>query len=100
MKYYAGLDVSVKETAICIVDETGMICPEMKMESHPEDFVRLLSDPAWAFVRIGLEAGPLSQWLFMPKPACRGVHRNPHTKAFLEAQQNKPAALTPEALPT
>lgn len=79
MKHYAGLDVSVKETAICIVDETGRICREMKMESHPEDFVRVLSDPAWAFVRIGLEAGPLSQWLFMPKPACRWyVSKPPH----------------------
>ncbi|TIR71623.1 MAG: IS110 family transposase, partial [Mesorhizobium sp.] len=64
MKHYAGLDVAVKETAICIVDETGKICREMKVESHPEDLVRVLSDPAGAFERIGLEAGPLSQWLF------------------------------------
>ncbi len=47
MKHYAGLDVAVKETAICIVDETGKICREMKVESHPEDLVRVLSDPAW-----------------------------------------------------
>lgn len=40
MKHYAGLDVAVKETAICIVDETGKICREMKVESHPEDLVR------------------------------------------------------------
>ncbi|TIM81300.1 MAG: IS110 family transposase, partial [Mesorhizobium sp.] len=49
MKHYAGLDVSVKETAICIVDETGKICREMKVPSHPEDLVRVLSDPAWTF---------------------------------------------------
>ena len=35
MKHYAGLDVSLKETSICIVDETGSICREMKVPSHP-----------------------------------------------------------------
>lgn len=44
MKHYAGLDVAVKETAICILDETGKIYREMKVESHPEDLVRVLSD--------------------------------------------------------
>ena len=37
MKHYAGLDVSVKETAICIVDENGRICRAAKVVSHPED---------------------------------------------------------------
>ena len=64
MKHYAGLDVSVKETSVCIVDETGKICREIKVVSHPEDLLQLLQDPAWRFERIGLEAGPLSQWLF------------------------------------
>jgi transposase len=61
MKYYSGLDVSVKETAVCIVDETGKICREMKVVSHPDDLIAVLQDPAWNFERIGLEAGPLSQ---------------------------------------
>ncbi|MFZ3328753.1 MAG: IS110 family transposase, partial [Methylocella sp.] len=39
MKHYAGLDVSVKETSICIVDEAGRICREMKVVSHPEDLL-------------------------------------------------------------
>jgi len=64
MKHYAGLDVSIKETSICIVDETGKVCREAKTPSHPDDLSRLLKDPAWKLVRIGLEAGPLSQWLF------------------------------------
>jgi len=64
MKHYAGLDVSVKETAVCIVDEAGKILRELKVPSHPEDLVVALSDPAWRLERIGLEAGPLSQWLF------------------------------------
>lgn len=64
MKYYAGLDVSVKETAVCIVDETGKMCRELKVASHPEDLVEALTDPALPLDRVGLEAGPLSQWLF------------------------------------
>ena len=40
MKHYAGLDVSVKETSICIVDETGKICRELKVPSDPKDLLR------------------------------------------------------------
>src|ERR1700730_1012326 len=47
MKHYAGLDVSVKETSICIVDEAGRICREMKVVSHPEDLLAVLCDLAW-----------------------------------------------------
>lgn len=47
MKHYSGLDVSVKETSICIVDETGKICRELKVVSHPDDLVAVLRDPAW-----------------------------------------------------
>lgn len=92
MKHYAGLDVSVTETSVCIVDETGKVCREIKAVSHPEDLARILQDPAWRFVRIGLEAGPLSQWLFSGLieaglPAICIETR--HTKAFLKAQVNK-----------
>lgn len=92
MKNYAGLDVSVKETSICIVDQTGKICREVKVTSHPDDLIAVLKDPAWNMERIGLEAGPLSQWLF------EGLARaglpvicieTRHTKAFLKAQPNK-----------
>src|ERR1700726_5192143 len=54
MKHYAGLDVSVKETSICIVDEAGRICREMKVVSHPEDLLAVLCDPAWRLERVGL----------------------------------------------
>jgi hypothetical protein len=72
MQHYAGLDVSVKETSVCIVDATGELCREVKVPSHPEDLARVLMDPAWQFERVGLEAGPLSQWLFTDwrKPVC------------------------------
>ena len=64
MDHFAGLDVSVKETSVCIVDGAGRIVREVKAASEPEDLVRILSNPAYHFKRIGLEAGPLSQWLF------------------------------------
>jgi transposase len=92
MKHYAGLDVSVKETSICIVDETGKVCRELKVTSHPEDLLRVLQDPGWNLVRVGLEAGPLSQWLFnglaeAGLPALCIETR--HAKAYLKAQINK-----------
>jgi transposase len=64
MDHFAGLDVSVKETSVCIVDDTGKIVREVKVASEPEDLLQILSNPAYHFKRIGLEAGPLSQWLF------------------------------------
>ena len=64
MDHFAGLDVSVKETSICIVDDTGRIVREVKVASEPEALLQILSNPAYHFKRIGLEAGPLSQWLF------------------------------------
>jgi len=92
MKHYAGLDVSVKETSICIVDETGKVCRELKVASHPEDLLRVLQDPAWNLVRVGLEAGPLSQWLFNGL-AEAGIPalciETRHAKAYLKAQINK-----------
>ena len=92
MKHYAGLDVSVKETSICIVDETGKICRELKVPSHPEDLLRVLHDPAWNLVRVGLEAGPLSQWLFngLAEAGLPVVCiETRHTRAYLKAQVNK-----------
>ena len=92
MKYYSGLDVSVKETSVCIIDETGKICREIKVISHPDDLTAALKDTAWPIERIGLETGPLSQWLFEGL-ATAGLPvvciETRHTKAFLKAQVNK-----------
>ena len=92
MKHYVGLDVSVKETSVCILDETGKVCREMKVPSDPQDIVQVLQDPAWQIERIGLEAGPLSQWLFngLAEAGLPVVCiETRHTKAFLKAQVNK-----------
>jgi transposase len=92
MKYYAGLDVSLKETSVCILDEAGAVLRELKVPSHPEDLIRILRDPATPLVRIGLEAGPLSQWLFsgMVEAGLPAICiETRHAKAFLKAQINK-----------
>jgi transposase len=63
MDYYAGIDVSLEQSSVCVVDGTGKIVREAKVASEPAalvDFFRQLGLPV---VRIGLEAGPLSQWL-------------------------------------
>src|SRR5438067_7153493 len=64
MDYFAGLDVSVKDTSVCIVDDVGKIVREVKVASEPDDLLQVLRNHAYCFKRIGLEAGPLSQWLF------------------------------------
>src|ERR1039458_9468641 len=55
MDHFAGLDVSVKETSVCIVDDTGKIVREVKVASEPEDLLEILNTPTYHFKRIGLE---------------------------------------------
>src|SRR5438067_3187581 len=92
MDHFAGLDVSVKETSICIVDDTGRIVREVKVASEPEALLQVLGNPIYRFKRIGLEAGPLSQWLFSAL-AEAGLPvicvETRHMRAVLQAQINK-----------
>src|SRR5659263_674948 len=92
MDHSAGLDVSVKETSVCIVDDTGRIVREVKVASEPEDLLRVLANPIYHFKRIGLEAGPLSQWLYSAL-AEAGLPvicvETRHMRAVLKAQINK-----------
>jgi hypothetical protein len=64
MNYFAGLDISVKDTSVCILDDAGRIVKEVKVASEPQALLKILGNPNYRFKRIGLEAGPLSQWLF------------------------------------
>ena len=64
MDQFAGLNVSVNETSVCIVDETGKIVREVKVASEPDALLTVVKNRAYHFKRIGLEAGPLSQWLY------------------------------------
>lgn len=63
MEHYAGLDVSLELTSVCMVDAQGGIVRETKVASDPEDLVRYFRSLELAITRIALEAGPLSQWI-------------------------------------
>src|SRR3954463_8216424 len=63
MSHYAGLDVSLEETAICVVDGTGRIVKEMRAPSEPAALVTALRETGLAFERIGLEACSLTACL-------------------------------------
>src|SRR6266550_7988793 len=95
MDYFVGLDVSVKETSICIVDDTGRIVREVKVASEPEALLTALKNPSYHFKRIGLEAGPLSQWLFSALAEAElpvVCVETRHMQAVLKAQINKTEA--------
>ena len=92
MDHFAGLDVSVKDTSVCIVDDAGRIIREMKVASEPDALLAVLTNRTYHFKRIGLEAGPLSQWLFSALaeadlPVVCVETR--HMRAVLKAQINK-----------
>ncbi|ABC24236.1 transposase IS116/IS110/IS902 [Rhodospirillum rubrum F11] len=63
MDYYAGIDVSLELSSVCIVNQDGKIFREVKVASDPEALIGLFGGLGVTLSRIGLEAGPLSQWL-------------------------------------
>src|SRR2546429_1211498 len=92
MAHFVGLDVSVKETSVCVVDDVGKVILEQKVPTEPSDIITLLTSLGVSFCRIGIEAGPLSQWLVNALTAadlpviCVETR---HMRAFLPAQQIK-----------
>ena len=92
MDHFAGLDVSVKDTSVCVVDDAGKIIREVKVASEPDALLTVLNNPAYHFKRIGLEAGPLSQWLFSALAEAELpviCVETRHMRAVLKAQINK-----------
>ena len=63
MVHFVGLDVSVKATSVCVVDDAGKVLLEQKVPTDPADIIAILTSLGVSFGRIGIEAGPLSQWL-------------------------------------
>src|SRR3712207_5523823 len=63
MQYYAGIDVSLERSSVCVVDATGRIVREAKVASEPEALIAWFRGLDLALTRVGREAGPLSQWL-------------------------------------
>ena len=90
MAHFVGLDVSVKETSVCVVDDAGTVISEQKVPTEPADIITLLTSLRVTYGRIGVEAGPLSQWLVNALTAadlpviCVETR---HMKALLTAQQ-------------
>lgn len=93
MKYFAGLDVSLEETAICIVEAGGRIVRETRVVSEPEALVSFFSTLALAMERVGLEACSLSAWLHEALTAA-GIPavciETRQAKAAMGAMPNKP----------
>src|SRR3954447_23555342 len=97
MEHYVGLDVSLEETAICVLDKTGKVIWRGRCSSDPDAIARTVRDRAPFAVRIGLETGQLSPW----RVHSRRVHSlrrldlpvvcldARHAKAALSLQVNK-----------
>ena len=63
MKQYAGIDVSLERSSVCVIDAEGRIVREGKVDSEPDALIAWFEGLGAPMERIGLEAGPLSQWL-------------------------------------
>lgn len=64
MEHYAGIDVSLESASVCVVEAGGRIVREAKVASEPDALIAWFGRLAVEVSRIGLEAGPLSQWLY------------------------------------
>src|ERR1700675_1706040 len=92
MENYVGLDVSLKQTSICVVDQSGSVVREGVVDSDPEAILVYVRSKAPEALRIGLETGPTSTWLWtelkrLGLPVICIDAR--HAKAVLKMQINK-----------
>jgi transposase len=90
--YFAAIDVSLEASSICIVDQNGKIVRERKALSDPESLAQALIGLPGPLRRVGLEAGPLSQWLHAGLAALElpvVCLETRHLKATLQAIPNK-----------
>ena len=92
MVYYVGLDVSLKQTSICVVSDTGSVVREGVVDSEPAAIAAFVRSKAPDTVRVGLESGPTSTWLWIELKRlglpviCIDAR---HAKAVLKMQINK-----------
>lgn len=91
-EYHVGLDVSLDETSICVVDQDGKLLKECKAATEPADIAQAIAAYADDLARVGLEAQSLSPWLYAELQALGLpviVVETQHMKAALRAQRNK-----------
>ena len=92
MVHYVGLDVSLKQASICVVDQAGSVVREGVVDSDPEAIAAFVRSEAPGALRIGLETGPTTTWLWIelkrlgPPVICIDAR---HAKAVLKMQINK-----------
>ncbi|WP_352852675.1 transposase [Mesorhizobium sp. M0895] len=92
MELFVGLDVSVRTTSVCVMDTGGKLIRESKVETELEAIGALLHAIGGPYQRVGLEAGPLSQWLYSGLSAAGYpviCVETRHMNAALSAQINK-----------
>jgi transposase len=92
MEYFAGLDVSMEETSICVIDQEGKLVLESKAETDPDAIFKALKRFAGSLRRVGHEAGSFSPWLQVEllerglSMVCLEAY---HARAALSAMRNK-----------
>jgi transposase len=64
MEHYVGLDLSLKQTSICVVNQTGSVVREGVVKSDPQSIAEFVRSKTLAAVRSGLESGPTATWLW------------------------------------
>lgn len=85
MENYIGIDVSLELSSVCVLDASGTVLREAKVESEPEAIVGFLRGLQLPIARVGLEAGPLSQWLH------DGIREGGYDAVLLETRHVKAA---------
>lgn len=85
MENYVGIDVSLELSSICVVNASGVVLRETKVASEPEAIVALIKNLQLPISRVGLEAGPLSQWLH------DGISQGGYDTVLLETRHVKAA---------
>jgi transposase len=88
MDYYAGIDVSLELSSVCILDTAGLILREAKVASEPEALAASLADLNLPLTHVGRKAGPLSNWLHA------SLQKAGHDVVLLETQHVKAALST------
>ena len=87
MEHHVGIDVSLQLSSPCVLDATGKAVREIKVASEPEALVSFLRGLGLPIARVGLEAGPLSQWLY------NGLRKAGFDAVLLETRHVKAALL-------